>query len=289
MSNRISFFFTEALRSLTGNIATTISATISMLLALLLVGVFMIALMSARAEANRIGQDAGRVKVFLENSIADDQVNALKEKMTGMSEVKSVEYVSKDDALRRAKEIFKDNKSYLQDLPYNPFPASLEAELVDPEKVDIVANRMKNEDGVKKVDYGGRIAERVISFVNVGKIMILVLATLLVVSATVLVANTIRLSIFSRRREIEVMKLVGASNSFVRFPFMLEGLLCGIFAAVLAIGLIWGSGLFIGGVLHRVTGLEAQNTAEVFLLILGLAVTLGAVGSGLTIRKYLRV
>lgn len=290
MSNRLNFFFTEAIRSLTTNVATTISATVTMLLALLLVGGFSLIFSVVQKQADIVEHDAGRVKVFLAGSITEDQTNNLRGRLKGFPEVDTVEYVSKKEAFQRAKKLFREDPDALKALPYNPFPASLEAKLKQPERVKIIANKMRNEEGVQKVSYGGQMAERLIHITNVFKWFVIVIAALLIAAAAILIANAIRLSIFSRRREIEVMKLVGASNTFVRFPFMLEGLICGMIAALLAIGII----LAVNGLIHELVdklapGLEADHKTEILLGMLILGVGLGGMSSAMTIRKYLRV
>lgn len=288
MSNRFNFFFTEALRSLTTNIATTVSATVTMLLALLLVGGFLIVLLAVQGQADQIQHDASRVKVFLNASVTEDQTNNLRERLEGMSDVSSVQYISKKAALVRAKKLFKEDPETLEQLPYNPFPASLEAKLKNPTQVKIVAGKMENEDGVQKVTYGGKTSERIIHVINILKYFVVTIALLLIAAATVLIANAIRLSIFSRRREIEVMKLVGASNMFVRFPFMLEGLICGMFAAICAVFMIWVTQLLLRDV-DFISGLHADHNSQVFLGLIILGVFLGGMSSAMTIRRYLRI
>lgn len=290
MSTRLNFFFTEAIRSLSTNVATSVAATLSMLVALLLVGVFGMSLIILRGEADTAQKDAGQVKVFLQETATEQDVNALRSRMENMSEVQSVVYINKEDALKEAKVIFKDSPEILENLTGNPFPASLRAKLKDPRDVDEVAGRMKGDTGVDDVKYGGQEARKVIHGARYLSIGMLVLAVFLVVAATMLVANTIRLSIFARRREIEVMKLVGASNSFVRLPFMIEGFLCGLFAAVAAISIIWLGTALLGGALeeYNFTNQDAP-TNTVFLGVLGMGIVLGTLGSGMTIRKYLRV
>src|SRR5690606_18834684 len=146
--------------------------------------------------------------------------------------------ISKDDALRRARRMFKENPDIVDNLPSNPFPASVEARLNDPREVESIARRMEGDAGVDEVKFGGEETKKVVRGATWVSTFVLAIGAFLVVAATMLVANTIRLSIFARRREIEVMKLVGASNSFVRLPFMIEGFLCGVAAAVGAIAVM---------------------------------------------------
>jgi cell division transport system permease protein len=292
VSSRFNFFFTEALRSLSTNVATSVAATLSMLVALLVVGVCAIVLTFVYGQAREVSKDAGRVQVFLKETVTETQVNALRSQLEGMNEVESVTYVSKDDALDRARELFKDNPEMLKNLPSNPFPASVEARLDNPRLAEAVSRRMDNQAGVDSVEFGGPEAKKIVRGATWVSGFMLVLGIFLVGAATMLVANTIRLSIFARRREIEVMKLVGASNSFVRLPFMIEGFLCGLAAALGAIAVIALTSRLVGDLVSRLDVGGSSTVAPlalVFLGLLGMGILLGGFGSGLTIRKYLRV
>ena len=291
MSTRLNFFFTEALRSLSTNLATSVAATLSMLTALLVVGLFMIIVSIVVGESNRLGNDAGVVKVFLQETASEQDVNALRTQLERMGEVEAVTYVSKADALVKAKKLFKDNPEVVKNLPGNPFPASLNADLKDPKKVEVVANRMKGGQGVDDVSFGGDLTKKVIRGASFVSGFMLLLGLGLVIAATLLVSNTIRLSIFARRRDIEVMKLVGASNMFVRLPFVIEGFLCGLAAAVGAVLVLFFTKKLLGSVVENLgfgTSVETP-VALIFLGLIAMGVLLGGFGSGMTIRKYLRV
>jgi cell division transport system permease protein len=146
---------------------------------------------------------------------------------------------------------------------------------------------------VEKVDFGRETANRIIRVGQVISLIFFALVFLLLAASALLIANTIRLSIYARRREIEVMKLVGASNWFVRGPFMLEGLFCGLAGSLLAvILLLLGKELALPNILGRVdAGSDVRALAFVWtsLILLGLGLLLGAAGSGLTLRRFLRV
>ena len=296
MRSRMSFYFSEAMRSLATNKATSVAAVIAMLVALLIVGITAIGFVKARAEGDRIQQDASTVKVFLKDTVSDQQINALQDSLRRNGDVASVKYVNKQEALTRAKKLFKETPDIIRNISGNPFPASLEATLKDPQRMDAVSKTMVGQPGVSDVNRGTEKTKRVITFVQWGTAALFAIGIGILVAATVLVSNTIRLSIYSRRREIEVMKVVGASNGFVRMPFMIEGFLCGVFAALLAMGLLvafvqlmsrtfeslFGSAHTIGSQTEGVPlGLVALG-----LLVLGIA--LGTFGSASSMRKYLK-
>ena len=156
-----------------------------------------------------------------------------------------------------------------------------------------IAASIGHPPGVQKVNYGEKTAKRILKVAKVIESFFLVAALVLLAASTLLIANTIRLSIFSRRREIEVMKLVGATNWFVRGPFMLEGLICGLIGAVAAVFLLLlGKELALPPILGHVTtssDVKALGFAVTSLILVAVGLLLGAAGSGLTLRRFLRV
>jgi cell division transport system permease protein len=200
--------------------------------------------------------------------------------------------VSKEEALRQMRE--REPKAVAV-LPQNPFPDALKIYPKSGDLTPVIGKELQDANlaGVQTIDWGGKLTKHVLHVTHVIETFFIAAAILLILASTLLIANTIRLSIFSRRREIEVMKLVGATNWFVRGPFMIEGLLCGLLGAVGAIVLlVVGKEVILPsiGTLH--TGSEpvkalAFELNALVLVVVGLA--LGAAGSGLTIRRFLRV
>jgi cell division transport system permease protein len=143
------------------------------------------------------------------------------------------------------------------------------------------------------VNDGKRISHRILQVAHVIEIVFTVATLVLLIASILLISNTIRLSIFSRRREIEVMKLVGATNWFVRGPFMLEGLICGFFGSLLAVFfLVLGKAIALPSILPHLSGdsdVRALSFPLTALILIGMGLGLGAIGSGLTIRRFLQV
>ncbi|MCB0879985.1 MAG: ABC transporter permease [Thermoleophilia bacterium] len=295
MRTRMGFYFSEAFRSLSTNKATSFAAVIAMLVALMIVGVTAAGFTWARSKGSEIQQQAGIVKVFLKETATDEQVNALRIDLERNSLVDNVEFVSKQDALERARKLFKDTPGVMENLPGNPFPASLDAKLKDPTQMSAVAKTMQGQPGVDDVGTGGEKAEKAINVIQIVTVAMFAIGIGILIAATVLVANTIRLSIYSRRREIEVMKLVGASNGFVRMPFMIEGFLCGVFAAVLAMIAVFGAIKVLSSAFGNIVdsdGIASSGgnvpTAVIALGLLVLGIALGMFGSASSMRKYLK-
>ena len=206
-----------------------------------------------------------------------------------------VKYVSKAQAWAQLKK--RVPKSVWESVLTNPLPASWEASLGNPGHAKDVAASVRAmpgaERGANGVAYGGRDADRLLRNAAVVEAVIGGLILVLAISAVALIANTIRLSIFARRREVEVMKLVGASNWFVRLPFVLEGMLCGLGGAILSIGLLGASLVLLKDHLPAASLNEDGAHAIAFWLLAPLLLLagtlLGAIGSGVTMRRFLRV
>ncbi len=295
MRSRMGFYFSEALRSLSTNKATSFAAVIAMLVALMIVGITAAGFSWAQSKGQQVQQDAGIVKVFLNETVSDQEVNALRIDLERNSNVDNVQFVSKAEALKRAKKLFEESPGVIENLPGNPFPASLDAKLKDPTKMEAVAKAMEGQPGVDDVGTGGEKAERAINVIQIVTVALFAIGIGILVAATVLVANTIRLSIYSRRREIEVMKLVGASNGFVRMPFMIEGFLCGVFASVLATIAVFGSIKVLGNAFSGLVESDGIGNATgdvpvayIALGLFGLGIALGMFGSASSMRKYLK-
>jgi cell division transport system permease protein len=296
----------EALRSIRASASTTLAATMTVLIGMFLLGL-LIALGSWVVSWSENVKKEVVVKVFFcttdtcGQEATPAQINAVRAKLEGDPRVRRVTFVSKDEALARMKERFPD--LFQGGLVSNPLPASEEVELKRAEDADDVFRSLGpypvgkdtrfRTAGVETVSYGEKTAKRIIQVARVIEIVFLLAVIILFVASTLLIANTIRLSIFARRREIEVMKLVGATNWFVRAPFMLEGLLCGLAGSLAAVVLLLlGKELALPAILGQVgDGDEVQALAFWVnaLLLVGAGLALGAAGSGLTLRRFLKV
>jgi cell division transport system permease protein len=301
--SRVKLVFTESLRSLGANISTTLAATVTVLIGMFLLGLFIAFGTWVVSWSDHVKKELV-VKVYFCTS-ADDrhgctkdatqaQMDAVARTATSSPLVRKVDFVSKEVALKR------ESKKYPEEyanLPANPLPDAL---TVVPKHGDDIAQvaALFHEDasvGVANIDYRQKTTHRILKFAHVIEGFFLVAVFLLLAASTLLIANTIRLSIFSRRREIEVMKLVGATNWFVRGPFMIEGVLCGVAGAIGAIVLlVLGREIALPALLH--TGpLDAGSDVNALafplnaLILIGTGLVLGAAGSGLTIRRFLQV
>jgi cell division transport system permease protein len=295
-------FFREALRSIRATAAISVAATVTALIAVFILGAFIPSFMYVRSAV-----DAQTAKVDVDVYIADTatvpQVNALREKLDGLrtdGTVAAVTYVSKDDALRIMKERLRD-PSVLDELPSNPLPAKFNVQPTEAENADVIVAAVTNDpalDPTEGIVYPESTADRLLTAAKFVQWAGFVLIGILLLAAVLLIGNTIRLSIFARRREVEVMRLVGATNWFIRWPFMIEGVICGLVGAVVAVGMLWG--IKVGVVDAWAAGADTALTKTgsaagtiafplLTVVLVGAGALLGAVGSGITLRRFLKV
>ncbi|HEY3543096.1 MAG TPA: permease-like cell division protein FtsX [Gaiellaceae bacterium] len=291
--SRVRLLFSEAWSSITANVSTTFAATMTVLIGMFLLGLFIALGTWVLSWSDHIKKEL-QVKVYFATGATDSQEVAVGRALKRLQHVKpgGVVFVSKEKAFAEQKRKYPDLYAHV---PSNPLP---DAYLVTPLKGEYTPElgkqiKASHYPGVDDVNWGSSTAKRVLTIAEVIWIAFLVAVVLLVVASTLLIANTIRLSIFARRREIEVMKLVGATNWFVRGPFMLEGLLCGLIGAVVAVVLlVIGKEVALPALLPHIGGgsdVHALPFALNALALLAAGLLLGAAGSGLTMRRFLQV
>ena len=288
---RMRMIMGEAWRSLTASMSTTIAATMTVLVALFVLGSTIGLGTWVLSYRDHIKKQL-LVKVYFKLDATPRQINRVGAKFDPKINplVQKIVFVSKAEALarmkKRAPEFFKGG------LSYNPLPDAYEITPKQGEYISQISAQLKPAPpGVDEVNNGGKTSKRVLRVGGVISIVFLVGVILLVIASTMLIANTIRLSIFSRRREIEVMKLVGATNWFVRGPFMVEGLLCGLGGALAAvILLILGKAVVLPLIdIGHSKDAHAMPFALNALILIGIGLLLGVSGTALTLRRFLRV
>jgi cell division transport system permease protein len=288
---RVRMVLAEAWRSLSASMSTTVAATMTVLVAMFVLGTTIGLGTWVLSYRDHIKRQL-LVKVYFKLDATPKQINAIGAQFDPKVNplVKTEVFVPKTEALRRMKkrapEFFKGG------LSYNPLPDAYEITPKKGEYVTKISEQLTpRPPGVDDINNGGKTSKRVLRVGGVISIVFLVGVILLVIASTMLIANTIRLSIFSRRREIEVMKLVGATNWFVRGPFMVEGLICGLAGAIAAVVL-----LILGkAVVLPLISIGHSKDAHAMpfelnaLILVGMGLMLGVSGTGLTLRRFLKV
>jgi cell division transport system permease protein len=294
--SQVRLLFSEAWSSIRMNLSTTFAATMTVLIGMCLLGLFIALGTWVLSWSNHVQKEL-QVHVYFQSDATPQQEAAVAARLRNDPRVKpgGVEFVSKAEALALMKKNFHSLTAI--PLPSNPLPDSYTVTPLKAAYTPLIGKKVKAAgwSGVDNVRWGSETAKRVLTIAKVISLVFLIAVILLVVASTLLIANTIRLSIFARRREIEVMKLVGATNWFIRGPFMLEGLVCGLVGSVLAvILLVLGKTVALPSILPHIGGGEGSDVHSLSftlnaLALLAAGLLLGAMGSGLTLRRFLQV
>ncbi len=303
MSLKLGYFLGQALTSFRRNWVQSIAAITTVGLCLVVLGIILVSLAVGRQLISQIEQQV-EIEIFIKDAARTRDIQNFQDKLVSWSEVRKVDYVSKEKALAQFKKDFKDKPDVLENIQGNPLPASFRIWLNDPKKqVKLVANRIKNLDDInllvadkqEDIQYGQKYVGRLFSFTSKLSMASGIFAALLVFVSLVLITNTIRLAIYARRKEIGVMMLVGASNWFIRWPFLIEGMIQGILGAILAVVILTGiyklffQTLISGRLLTFVKIPFDQFTFIRLMILLTLSgMLIGASGSVVALRRYLK-
>ena len=288
------FFLREALKNVRLNLLMSITAITTTFICILVLGVGLLVSSHVEGIIGSVREDVS-VEAFFPPDATQEEIDKVRSAVEGYPEVTSVNYVSKEEAFAQFKETFRDKPELYENLDPDVLPASLQLQLEDPAAAEAVAQRLKEEQGFtdENLSYPQQTIER-LNKVTSAMIWGLYGATILfLISSVLLISNAIRLSIFARRKEIEVMKLVGASDSFVRTPFVFEGLVEGLIGAGLAaLTVIWINFLFVDWARDAlpfvpISG-DAVNTLFVLAVLVIVGVAIGVVGSFLSVTRFLR-
>jgi cell division transport system permease protein len=300
---RPKYFFSETFTSLRRNFLMGFTAITTVAITLFIVGFFTILVFDIQGIINSIKSQV-ELAVYLKDNISTDLQTYIEEEIKSWEETDEVKFISKEQALERFKEQ-NEGSDILKEIQGNPLPASFEITLRDPEKVDQVALRFVDKDGnyiegIDDVIYGRNYVRRLFSITAIVGTIALLIIIVLLLATIVLIFNTIRLSIYARRKEIEVMKLVGATNWFVRIPFLFEGFFEGFTGSILSVILLYllGSFLLVKGesiILEtmRVKELAILGSGNIiFYIYAGLIVLGGLIGlfsSAIALRRYVKI
>jgi len=301
--SRFIFFLQEALRALRRNGAPTLAAVVTTVVTVILLGVLIPIFQTTQAKSEQIRSELN-LQVGLFDDATPAETAALKTDLTGIPHVESVTYISKAEALKTLRGELKD-KSIVEQLNSNPLPASFEV------KADDAANLPGIREAIIPTGANGKpqpispivnnifdrqqASQQIEEVTSALKIVLTVMTALLIAASLMLVGNTIRLSIYTRRREVEVMRLVGATRWFIRWPFMIEGVVVGFVGGLVAILILWlGKLTVVDPLSDSFSFLAAQNDSTLsFPLLVAIlfaaAVIVSTIGSGITLRRFLKV
>jgi len=304
MAINFGYFARESIQNFRRNWVMSLGAVITIYLSLLLVGVS-IAVGVIATEIVQSVEDKVTVQIFLADGAKTEDVQALQAWIKSDALVATVEYTSKDDALKKFKEDMASSPEIIEQIETNPLPASLDVTLKDPRNVEalvvkIQANELflkvadRPDDPQESLKYGQQIVDKLFAVTRIVRTVLIVFITMLAVVSLIFINNTIRLAIYARRKEIGIMRLVGASNWFIRTPFLLEGVIQSLIGALLAILSIVA---IQAAVLPRLAeaapflpvDLAGGTMVQLSLILIVAGMIIGLLGSGLALRRYLKV
>jgi cell division transport system permease protein len=293
MRFNLAFFVREAFKNLRLNLLMSITAITTTFICILVLGIGLLVSSHVEGIIGSVREDVS-VEAFIPPDAPQERVDEIRRAVESYPEVASVNYVSEEEALATFKETFKEQPEIYETLDPGVLPASFQLTLKDPASADEVAEKLESEGfSQDNLSYPQQTISR-LNTVTSYMIWGLYGATaLFLISSVLLISNAIRLSIFARRNEIEVMKLVGASDGFVRTPFVFEGMVQGLIGAGLAaLTVLWINFLFVDWSQEAmpyvpISG-EAVNPFVVLLLLVGVGVLIGVMGSFLSVTRFLR-
>ncbi|MGH2924858.1 MAG: cell division protein FtsX [Solirubrobacterales bacterium] len=301
--SRLFFFIAEAFRALRRSAAPSLAAIVTVVLTTLLLGVFVPVIKASSTTNNNVRSQLA-LRVFLKAGVSNKQGKNVQGKIDKIPHVARTQYISSGQGIRVLQnEVGKGPLSQgLSQLKHNPLPPSINVYPDDPDNLASIqsailptgSNKAKPiSPAIDTVNNSQQLAHQIRTVTNAVKIILSVIAVLLLVASLMLVANTIRLSIYARRREVEVMRLVGATNWFIRWPFVIEGLIVGLAGAGVAVGLLWVGKVAIIDPLKQnfvlIDNFSTVGFTQLIVVLVGSAVVVSALGSGITLRRFLRV
>lgn len=302
--SNLGYSLREAGSHFTRNWTTSLGAVITIFLSLFIIGLFIIGSAMINSMIGSV-QDTVKISAFISDDASDSEVEDFMEKIEGWDNVKNVEFKTKDDALEDFQSSSSDADATISALDgENPLPRSYTIEMNEPSQVEEMANKIKQDPDFQQIVDGGDVNEsvlygqeevaRLFQFTDYIRLAAVVLVALLTFVAFIFINNTIRLSITARRREIAIMRLVGASNGFIRGPFVAEGVLQALLGSLLAIGCLELVRNFLMPLIQENLKFMPFNvTMNMYLATYGslilVGIVIGLFGSAIAMRRYLKV
>lgn len=271
-------------------VASILTVTLSMFI----LGAFLSAVLNINHMATYLESQV-EMTVYLKDGIKTDDVMAVGKQLKQLNGLKGISFTNKDQALANFRESMGDQAALLDSMNGNPLPASYKISFQSPDQLQDAVNLVKKYPQVDDVQYGQEIVEQLYRVAQFIRISGIILIFFLAAAELFIISNTIRLTVFARRREIQIMKYVGATNGFVRWPFLFEGMVIGFIGSGISSILLW--------LCYRMIQEEIHNAGLVFIPLLAMypfivhvaifllaaGIIIGALGSAISLRKYMKV
>lgn len=288
------YFVREVFISLKRNHWMTFASISTVALSLLILGLFFIIVLNLNHMAGSLESQV-QVNVYLEDELPEARIEEIGTEIKSMQGVESALFISKKAAMERFKERLGDQQSLLAALgDTNPLPAGFEVKLKEPQFVKSAAATMAKIEGVESAKYGQDVIEPLFDLTRMVRIFGLVVILFLALATVFIISNTIRLTVFARRKEIGIMKYVGATDWFIRWPFLMEGMVLGFFGALFS---IWALRSVYGAVVAKIYDTfaflplipEQPFLNQISLLMIVVGTAIGALGSTISLKRFMKV
>ena len=294
MFSSLSYFWGETFRSLFRNRFMAIASVLTVTLSMFILGVFLSAVLNINHMASYL-ENQVEMTVYLKDGLTTYQVMGIGKYLKAQPGMKEIKFTNKDQAMKDFRERMGDQQGLLDAINGNPLPASYQMSFQTPEQLKTAAEVVAKYQGVETVQYGKDIIEQLYKVAQVIRLSGIVLIIFLAGAELFIISNTIRLTVFARRREIQIMKYVGASNGFIRWPFLFEGMVIGFLGSGFASLILWEG--------YKTVVSEMAAAGLVFipmiplwpfmgyttLIILAAGIVIGVMGSAISLRKYMKV
>ncbi|MEQ2868596.1 MAG: permease-like cell division protein FtsX [Selenomonas noxia] len=288
------YYVQEVFRSLRRNNWMTFAAVGTVAVSLFILGVFLILALNMNRAASLLESQV-QISVYMEDDLSEEEEEDLGAKIRALQGIESVKYVGREEARARLSERLGEQKYLLDALgETNPLPNAYEVTVRQPDMVETAAHQIERMSGVESAKYGQDVVQHLFDITRLVRIFGVMLILLLGGATVFIIANTIRLTVFARRREIAIMKYVGATDGFIRWPFVLEGVVLGFIGGLIS-AIVLRS--FYAGVASKVYDTLAffplipqspfMNYVGLIIILLGMAI--GATGAWVSLKRFLRV
>ncbi|MDR1271814.1 MAG: permease-like cell division protein FtsX [Clostridiales Family XIII bacterium] len=285
----------QAFSQINRNKAMSIASFFSIAAIMLVLGVFFIIVVNINNLSEGVKRDFDEIQVYLLDDVEKAQINQISDTINGMAGVTKSRYLSKAQALQEWKTKWGDNAGLLDSLKENPLPNSIIITIENLESASEIVTKVRVMEGVEKVNYSQDTVDKLLRVTNFIQIGALIVIVFLIIISILVLSNTIKLTVVAREREITIMRYVGATNWYIRGPFLLEGMFIGFISALVSAGLVSAFYHFIVNefgmnfVLILSTGFVSQKflITNLLIIFLSLGISIGACGSIISMRRFL--
>lgn len=293
--NKISYNLKQALKQINRNKGMSIASVFAITAMMLILGLFFVVTVNINLFTEMVKEDYDQVEIFLEEGTSTEQKEAIVNQLNTLDNVNEVRYRSKDDALNIMKKRWGESGYLLDSLGENPLPDSVLVTVDSIETASKVTEYSQSLDGVEDVKYYQETVDKLTKVTNFLQISAVIIMIFLIVVSIVVVSNTIKLTVFARAKEISIMKYIGATNWFIRGPFLVEGIIIGIFSSLVSAGITY----LIYNQVEKAIGLQVMTilssplvpagylAGNLICIFLAMGVSIGAGGSIVSMRRFL--